>query len=134
MKNVIALGKLIGLLLFCLSLLLSIFKLFSITCVIFSFAAALDHVVEFCSPNDLLSLLPPSGTLPFFLPFIERSCKLHFSKQLALPTQAHTSVKLLTAYQLHNLVFCLFLWLCVFLSISTCMCNLVVIAVLSCCF
>ncbi len=55
----------------------------------FLFLAALDHVVELCSPEDLLTLLPPSGALPFFLPFIERSFKLHVSRQLALPPQNH---------------------------------------------
>lgn len=46
-------------------------------------AAALGHVVALCTTEEFLGLLPPSGSLSFFLPFIEKSCKLELSAQLA---------------------------------------------------
>ena len=42
----------------------------------------LSHVVTLTSPEEFLDLLPPGGSLDFFLPFMEHSCKLFVSHQV----------------------------------------------------
>ena len=42
----------------------------------------LSHVVTLTSPEEFLNLLPPGGSLDFFLPFMEHSCKLFVSHQV----------------------------------------------------
>ena len=51
---------------------------------------ALSHVITLTTPQQFLALLPPTGSVQFFLPFIERSCKLHFSR--ATSEQLHSSL------------------------------------------
>ncbi|CAI8030957.1 hypothetical protein GBAR_LOCUS17566 [Geodia barretti] len=41
---------------------------------------ALGHVITLTTPREFVFLLPPTGSAGFFLPFIERSIKLHFSR------------------------------------------------------
>ena len=53
--------------------------------------AALEHVVSFCSPEEFLTLLPSAGHLSFFLPFIEKSCKLHLSRTVSHHLSPHTA-------------------------------------------
>lgn len=47
------------------------------------YKAALSHVASLCHTQELLEVLPGSGTLAFFLPYIEKSCKLELSRELA---------------------------------------------------
>ena len=46
-------------------------------------AAALNHVLTVTTPEEFLAVLPPSGSVNFYLPFIEHSCKLYLSRQVA---------------------------------------------------
>ena len=46
-------------------------------------SGVLGHVVTLTSPEEFLDLLPPRGSLDFFLPFLEHSCKLFVSHQVA---------------------------------------------------
>lgn len=46
-------------------------------------AAALNHVLTVTTPEEFMALLPPSGSINFYLPFIEHSCKLYLSRQVA---------------------------------------------------
>lgn len=50
----------------------------------------LTHVVTIVTPAQFLSLLPASGSLDFFLPFIQRSCCLHAAQGVA--KQLHSTV------------------------------------------
>lgn len=54
------------------------------------YKSALDHVVLLTSPEEFFSVLPPNGSLDFYLPFIETSCKLFAANQIA--EELHTSV------------------------------------------
>ena len=53
-------------------------KLFSTLC-----SAALEHVVSMTTPQEFLAVLPSSGCLHFYLPFVEHSCRLHVSGLVA---------------------------------------------------
>jgi hypothetical protein len=41
------------------------------------------HVVTITSPEEFLKLLPPNGSISFFLPAVEMSCKIYLSRQIA---------------------------------------------------
>lgn len=57
------------------------------------YSAALEHVVTMTTPDEFLSLLPPSGALEFFLPFIERSLQHYIARQLAAQLNNSSSVR-----------------------------------------
>ena len=57
------------------------------------YTAALEHVVTMTTPEEFLSLLPPSGALEFFLPFIESSLQHYVARQLAAQLNNSNSVR-----------------------------------------
>ena len=72
----------------CLSVSLSLCLSLSLS---LSLSDALLHVATITSPEELFQLLPPSGNIKFFLPVIERSCKLYMAKQISGHLHANLS-------------------------------------------
>ena len=57
-------------------------------------AAALNHVLTVTTPEEFMALLPSSGSIDFYLPFIEHSCKLYLSRQVAEELHSKTTYRL----------------------------------------
>lgn len=57
-------------------------NLFKVSVSTFVVTDALEHVVAMTTPEEFMSLLPSTGALRFFLPFIESSLHQYVARQL----------------------------------------------------